>query len=152
MSIVYAALCPTYVQHLSENQRKTSHKTFVLHYIVHSNNLRFFRQHILQTRCFSCIVGSFSLDTDSWCLWVTERLVGVTGVEDAAVSLTFHVGFGTCNNGLRQFILNMFDTIFPGLFCWQEAREEALNHTMWSVRCLLHAFTFKDQKWFLCCI
>lgn len=28
-----------------------------------------------------------------------------------------HVGFGTYNNGLRQFILNMFDTVFPGLFC-----------------------------------
>lgn len=39
------------------------------------------------------------------------------------------VGFGTYNNGLRQFILNMFDTVFPGLFCWQETREESLNHT-----------------------
>lgn len=39
------------------------------------------------------------------------------GVEDAALPLTFfsflsYIGCGTYNNGLRQFILNMFDKFF----------------------------------------
>lgn len=56
-------------------------------------------------------------NTNRWCLWATEDLCWQRRSRGCRRNLNiWYVGFGTYNNGLREFLINKFDTIFPE-FC-----------------------------------